>query len=71
MTRRSRLLLGMSHIFFLILMACTQGTVADGIGDQTTPSTDSVRGASQERIGLAVGEHQRGDHRNEYRHHPR
>ena len=54
MTRRSRLLLGMSHIFFLILTACTQGTVADGIGDQTTPSTDSVRGALQERIGLAV-----------------
>ncbi len=54
MTRRSRLLLGMSHIFFLILTACTQGTVADGIGDQTAPSTDSVRGALQERIGLAV-----------------
>jgi len=54
MTRRSRLLLGMSHIFFLILTACTQGTVADGIGDQSTPSTDSVRGALQERIGLAV-----------------
>ena len=54
MTRRARLLLGMSHIFFLILTACTQGTVADGIGDQTTPSTDSVRGALQERIGLAV-----------------
>ncbi len=53
MTRRS-LLLGRSLIFFLFLTACTQGTVADGIGDQTAPSTDSVRGALQERIGLAV-----------------
>lgn len=54
MTQRSRLLLGMSLIFFLILTACTQGTVADGIGDQTGPSTDSVRGALQESIDLAV-----------------
>ena len=54
MTRRSRLLLGMSQIFILILTACTQGTVADGIGDQTAPSTDTVRGALQESIALAV-----------------
>ena len=54
MTQRARLLLGMLLIFILILTACTQGTLADGIGDQTAPSTDSVRGALQERIDLAV-----------------
>ena len=54
MTRRSLLLLGMSHIFILILTACTQATVADGLGDQTAPSSDSVRDALQESIDLAV-----------------
>ena len=54
MTRRSRLLLGMSLIFILILPACTQGTVADGNGDQAAPSTGSARGALQESIDLAV-----------------
>ena len=53
-TRRSLLLLGMSHIFILILTACTQATVADGLGDQTAPSSDSVRDALQESIDLAV-----------------
>ena len=54
MTRRSRLLLGMSQIFILILTACTQGTVADGIGGQTAPSTGSARSASQESIDPAA-----------------
>ena len=54
MTRRSRLLLGMSLIFILILPACTQGTVADGNGDQAAPSTGSARSASQESIDPAA-----------------
>jgi S1-C subfamily serine protease len=44
----------MALIFILILAACTQGTAANGISDQTVPSTDPVRGALQESIDLPV-----------------